>query len=261
MIRALSTAATGMEAQQTRLDVTANNIANVSTTGFKRSRAEFEDLMYQTERAPGSTTGPGTRAPTGVQVGMGVRTVATQRMHEEGSLSQTGNPLDVAIEGRGFYPINLPSGELAYTRDGAFKLDAEGRMVNSDGYPLATDINIPPDAQSVTIGADGQVSVILPNEAEPVSLGQIQLATFANPAGLQAMGKNLFTETAASGTPVLGNPGQDGTGTMMQGALELSNVKVVEEMIDLISGQRAYEVNSRVIKAADEMLQQTANLR
>jgi flagellar basal-body rod protein FlgG len=261
MIRALSTAATGMEAQQTRLDVTSNNIANVSTTGYKRVRAEFEDLMYQTERAPGSTTGQGTRAPTGVQIGMGVRTIATQRMHDEGSLQQTGNPLDVAIEGNGFYPINLPSGQVAYTRDGTFKMDNEGRVVNSEGYPLATDINIPADAQSVTIGGDCVVSVILPNEPEPVQLGQIQLATFANPAGLSTMGKNLYTETAASGTPILSNPGEDGTGTLAQGSLELSNVKVVEEMIDLISGQRAYEVNSRVIKAADEMLQQTANLR
>jgi flagellar basal-body rod protein FlgG len=261
MIRALSTAATGMEAQQTRLDVTSNNIANVSTTGYKRVRAEFEDLMYQTERAPGSSTGANTKNPTGVQVGMGVRTVATQRMHDEGSLQQTGNPLDVAIEGNGFYPINLPSGQVAYTRDGTFKMDNEGRVVNSEGYPLATDINIPADAQSITIGADGVVSVILPNEPEPAQLGQIQLATFANPAGLSTMGKNLYTETAASGTPILSNPGQDGTGTLSQGALELSNVKVVEEMIDLISGQRAYEVNSRVIKAADEMLQQTANLR
>jgi flagellar basal-body rod protein FlgG len=261
MIRALSTAATGMEAQQTRLDVTSNNIANVSTTGYKRVRAEFEDLMYQTERAPGSSTGANTKAPTGVQVGMGVRTVATQRMHDEGSLQQTGNPLDVAIEGNGFYPITLPSGQTAYTRDGTFKMDQEGRVVNSEGYPLATDINIPADAQSITIGADGVVSVILPNEPEPAQLGQIQLATFANPAGLSTMGKNLYTETAASGTPILSNPGEDGTGTLSQGALELSNVKVVEEMIDLISGQRAYEVNSRVIKAADEMLQQTANLR
>jgi flagellar basal-body rod protein FlgG len=261
MIRALSTAATGMEAQQTRLDVTSNNIANVSTTGFKRQRAEFEDLMYQTERAPGSSTGANTKNPTGVQVGMGVRTVATQRMHDEGSLQQTGNPLDVAIEGNGFYPITLPNGQQAYTRDGTFKMDQEGRVVNSEGYALATDINIPADAQSITIGADGVVSVILPNEPEPAQLGQIQLATFANPAGLSTMGKNLYTETAASGTPILSNPGQDGTGTLSQGALELSNVKVVEEMIDLISGQRAYEVNSRVIKAADEMLQQTANLR
>ena len=261
MIRALSTAATGMEAQQTRLDVTSNNIANVSTTGYKRVRAEFEDLMYQTERAPGSSTGANTKNPTGVQVGMGVRTVATQRMHDEGSLQQTGNPLDVAIEGNGFYPITLPNGQQAYTRDGTFKMDQEGRVVNSEGYALATDINIPADAQSITIGADGVVSVILPNEPEPAQLGQIQLATFANPAGLSTMGKNLYTETAASGTPILSNPGQDGTGTLSQGALELSNVKVVEEMIDLISGQRAYEVNSRVIKAADEMLQQTANLR
>jgi flagellar basal-body rod protein FlgG len=261
MIRALSTAATGMEAQQTRLDVTSNNIANVSTTGYKRSRAEFEDLMYQTERAPGATTGQGTRSPTGVQIGMGVRTVATQRMHEEGALQQTGNSLDVAIEGDGMFPITLPNGQTAYTRDGALKLDVEGRLVNSDGYPLATDITIPPDAQSIAIGADGLVTVTLPNEAEAVEVGQIQLTTFANPAGLSTMGKNLYLETAASGTPVTSEPGQDGTGTLSQGALELSNVKVVEEMIDLISGQRAYEINSRVIKAADEMLQQTANLR
>jgi len=261
MIRALSTAATGMEAQQTRLDVTSNNIANVSTTGYKRVRAEFEDLMYQTERAPGSSTGANTKNPTGVQVGMGVRTVATQRMHDEGALQQTGNPLDVAVEGNGFFPITMPNGQQAYTRDGTFKMDQEGRVVNSEGYQLATDINIPADAQNITIGADGVVSVQLPNEPEPAQLGQIQLATFANPAGLTMMGKNLYTESASSGTPILSNPGEDGTGTLMQGALELSNVKVVEEMIDLISGQRAYEVNSRVIKAADEMLQQTANLR
>ncbi len=261
MIRALSTAATGMEAQQTRLDVTANNIANVSTNGFKRSRAEFEDLMYQTERAPGATTGQGTRSPNGVQIGMGVRTVAVQRMHDIGSLQQTGNALDVAIEGNGMYPIALPSGQTAYTRDGAFKLDVDGRLVNSNGYPLATDITIPPDAQNVTIGADGLVTVILPGETEAVEVGQIQVATFANPAGMATTGRNLLVETAASGTAILSVPGQDGAGSLSQGTLELSNVKVVEEMIDLISGQRAYEVNSRVIKAADEMLQQTANLR
>jgi flagellar basal-body rod protein FlgG len=261
MIRALSTAATGMEAQQTRLDVTSNNIANVSTTGFKRSRAEFADLMYQQERAPGASTGQNTRTPTGVQIGMGVRTVATQRMHEEGALQQTGNSLDVAIEGDGMFPITLPNGQTAYTRDGALKLDVEGRLVNSEGYPLATDITIPPDAQAVSIGADGIVTVTLPNEPEAVEVGQLQLTTFANPAGLATMGKNLYLETAASGSPVTTEPGSDGTGTLSQGALELSNVKVVEEMIDLISGQRAYEINSRVIKAADEMLQQTANLR
>jgi flagellar basal-body rod protein FlgG len=260
MIRALSTAATGMEAQQTRLDVSANNIANVSTPGFKKGRAEFQDLMYQTLRAPGTAAGQGARTPTGLQVGMGVRAVATQRMHSEGDLQQTGNPLDVAIEGNGFFPVRLPSGGLAYTRDGAFKLDAEGRLVTDDGYALASDIAVPPEAQGLSIGADGTVMATLAGDPEPVELGKIELATFANPAGLMAQGKNLFTETQASGTAVSGAPGEGGIGTLSQGTLELSNVKVVEEMIDLISGQRAYEVNARVIKAADEMLQQTAQL-
>jgi flagellar basal-body rod protein FlgG len=224
MIRALSTAATGMEAQQTRLDVTANNIANTSTAGFKRSRAEFSDLMYQSQRAPGAATGNGTQAPTGLQVGMGVRTVSTQRMHSQGELRQTGRPLDVAIEGRGFYPVTLPGGEVAYTRDGALKIDAEGTLVTAEA-------------------------------------GQLQLAAFANESGLEAMGRNLYRETSASGTAVVGAPGENGSGTLAQGTLELSNVNVVEEMIDLISGQRAYEINSRVIKAADEMLAQTATLK
>jgi flagellar basal-body rod protein FlgG len=261
MIRALSTAATGMEAQQTRLDVTANNIANTSTAGFKKSRAEFSDLMYQTQRAPGAATGAGTQAPTGLQIGMGVRTVATHRMHAQGALRQTGNPLDVAIEGRGFYAINLPSGEVAYTRDGAFKLDAEGQIVTAEGYSLAGDISIPPDAQTVTIGADGTVSVTIPGESAAVEAGQIELTAFANESGLESMGRNLYRETTASGAPVTGAPGENGTGTLAQGTLEMSNVNVVEEMIDLISGQRAYEVNSRVIKAADEMLAQTASLK
>ena len=240
--------------------MTANNIANVSTAGFKKSRAEFADLMYQTIRAPGTATGDGTQAPTGAQVGMGVRTVATQRQHSMGDLRQTGNPLDVAIEGRGFFQVTLPTGENAYTRNGAFKIDAEGVMVNADGYRLSSDITIPPDAQSVTIGADGTVTAIDPGETEPTELGQIQTAMFANPSGLESMGKTLFRESAASGAAVLTNPGQEGAGGLTQGTLELSNVKVVEEMIDLISGQRAYEVNSRVISAADEMLQRTGNL-
>jgi flagellar basal-body rod protein FlgG len=261
MIRALSTAATGMEAQQTRLDVTANNIANTSTAGFKRSRAEFSDLMYQTQRAPGTATGAGTEAPTGLQVGMGVRTVSTQRMHSQGELRQTGRPLDVAIEGRGFYPVNLPSGEVAYTRDGAFKIDAEGQLVTGEGYTLAGDISIPPDAQSITVGADGTVTVVVPGETAAVEAGQLQVAAFANDSGLEAIGRNLYRETAASGTAVVGAPGENGTGSLAQGTLEMSNVNVVEEMIDLISGQRAYEINSRVIKAADEMLAQTATLR
>lgn len=261
MIRALSTAATGMEAQQTRLDVTANNIANTSTHGFKKSRAEFADLMYQTQRAPGAATGAGTQAPTGLQVGLGVRTAATHRMHAQGALRQTGNPLDVAIEGRGFYAVNLPSGEVAYTRDGAFKLDAEGQIVTAEGYTLAGDISIPPDAQTITIGADGTVSVTIPGESAAVEAGQIELTAFANESGLESMGRNLYRETTASGAPVTGAPGENGTGTLAQGTIEMSNVNVVEEMIDLISGQRAYEVNSRVIKAADEMLAQTASLK
>ncbi len=260
MIRALSTAATGMEAQETRLDVTANNIANVSTAGFKKSRAEFQDLMYQTMRAAGAPSGDG-RTPTGLQVGMGVRIASTQRMHTQGEMRQTGNALDVAIEGNGFFGVNLPGGKTAYTRDGAFKLSAEGQLVTSDGFGLVGDISVPPDAQSVTISPDGTVSATIAGEAAPVELGRIELTTFANPAGLSSTGRNLFEETAASGTAVTAAPGEDGAGTLSQGTLELSNVKVVEEMIDLISGQRAYEVNSRVIKAADEMLQHTANLK
>jgi flagellar basal-body rod protein FlgG len=261
MLRALSTAATGMEAQQTRLDVTANNIANVSTNGFKKSRAEFHDLMYQTTRPAGAPTGEGTQAPTGIEVGLGVRVAATQREQSQGELRQTGNQLDVAIEGQGFYQIQLPSGDVAYTRNGAFSLDSEGRIVNSDGFPLAGEIAVPLEAQSITIGGDGTISAIVPGDPQPQNLGQIQIATFANPAGLEPMGKTLFRESGASGAVVVGAPGQGGAGTLQQGTLEISNVNVVEEMIDLISGQRAYEVNTRVIKAADEMLGQTANLR
>ena len=261
MLRSLSTAATGMDAEQTRLDVTANNIANVSTPGFKKSRAEFQDLMYQTIKEPGAATGAATRSPTGLQIGMGVRTVGTQRMHSEGDLQQTGNPLDLAIEGNGFFPVTLPSGELAYTRAGALKLDAEGKVVTADGFPLGTQITIPTNAQSVAVAADGTVTASVPGSTTPVEVGKIQLATFANPAGLSALGRNLLKETAASGAPVTGSPGDNGIGSLSQGTLEGSNVKVVEEMIDLIAGQRAYDVNSRVIKAADEMLQQTANLK
>lgn len=261
MLRAMSTAATGMEAQQTKLDVTANNIANVSTNGFKKSRAEFADLVYQTQRSAGTATAGDARAPTGTQIGMGTRIQATQRQHSMGELRQTGNPLDVTIEGRGFYPVSMPSGETAYTRAGAFKLDAEGRMVTADGYALASEITVPPDAQSLSIGADGTVSATVPGETAPVELGRIEVATFPNPAGLDARGGNLFVETQASGAAVLGNPGENGAGSLSQGTLEGSNVKVVEEMIDIISGQRAYEINSRIIRAADEMLQQTANLR
>ena len=261
MMRSLATAATGMEAQQTKLDVTSHNIANVSTNGYKKQRAEFADLIYQTARAPGASAPGGGRTPIGLEVGLGVRVSGVQRIHSEGDMRQTGNQLDVAIEGEGFYQIQHPNGNVAYTRDGAFKLDNEGRMVTTDGYPMVGDLTVPPDATNVTIGADGTVTATVPGTAEPVEVGRIELASFVNPAGLSPEGRNLFLETPASGAPVTGPPGESGIGTTQQGMLELSNVQVVEEMVDLISGQRAYEINSRVVRAADEMLQQTANLK
>jgi flagellar basal-body rod protein FlgG len=261
MLRSLSTAATGMDAQQTKLDVTANNIANVSTPGFKKSRAEFEDLMYQTVMQPGTSTGANTQTPTGLQIGMGVRVVDTQREHSEGDLQQTGNQLDLAIQGNGFFGVTLPSGQLAYTRNGSMKMDATGKLVTSDGYALTSSITIPPDATSVTIGVDGTVTAAVATSAQPVQVGQIQLVNFPNPAGLASMGANMYSETGSSGTATTGTPGQNGIGTLQQGSLEGSNVSVVTEMVDLIAGQRAYDVNSRVIKAADEMMQETAQLR
>jgi flagellar basal-body rod protein FlgG len=261
MFRSLTTAASGMEAQQTKLDVTANNIANVSTNGFKKGRAEFADLIYQTQRAAGAATGQGTQAPSATEIGLGTRLVATGRSLSQGEFKQTGNQLDVAIEGHGYLQITLPGGETAFTRNGALKTSAEGRLVTSDGFSLAGDITVPPEAQSVTIAADGTVTAKVPGDAQPVELGKIQIATFANPGGLAASGGTLFRETSASGTAVLGAPGEGGAGSLRQGMLEVSNVNVVEEMIDLISGQRAYEINSRVIRAADEMLGQTAQLR
>jgi flagellar basal-body rod protein FlgG len=261
MFRSLATAASGMEAQQTKLDVTANNIANVSTNGFKKGRAEFADLMYQTIRTGGAPTGNGTNAPTPTEIGLGTRLTSTSRELGQGELRQTGGPLDVAIEGHGFLAVTMPNGETAYTRNGALKMSAEGRLVTSDGFSIAGDITIPPDAQTITISADGTVSAKVPGDTQAVELGQLQIATFANPSGLAAQGGTLFKETTASGTAVLGTPGDGGAGTLRQGMLEVSNVNVVEEMIDLISGQRAYEINSRVIRAADEMLGQTAQLR
>jgi flagellar basal-body rod protein FlgG len=250
-----------MDAQQTRLDVTANNVANVSTAGFKRSRPEFQDLMYQTLRAAGATTGGNAKAPVATQVGMGTRLVATTRMHTEGDLKQTGNALDLAIEGGGFFGVRLPSGEQVYTRDGAFKLDQEGKLVTSDGHPLVGDITIPPEAQQITIGADGTITVTMPREPQPVEVGKLDLFTFANPAGLVAAGRNQFRESLASGAAITQRPGEGGAGTLAQGTIEMSNVKVVEEMVDLISGQRAYEINARVVRAADDMLNETARLR
>ena len=261
MLRALATAAAGMEAQQTRLDVTANNIANVSTGGFKKSRAEFADLMYQTMRPAGAPTGAGTTAPGALEVGLGVRVAGTQRMESQGALQTTNNSLDVAIQGRGYFPVTLPSGETAYTRNGAFQINSEGMLVTNEGYQVGDGITLPTGAKTVTIAGDGTVSATVEGDPEPQVLGQLQLATFVNPAGLEARGGTLFGATAASGEAIVGPPGSDGAGNLLQGSIEQSNVSVVEEMIDLISGQRAYEINSRVIKAADEMLGQTASLR
>jgi flagellar basal-body rod protein FlgG len=261
MFRSLATAASGMEAQQTRLDVTAHNIANVSTNGFKRERAEFADLIYQTMRPAGAPTGNGANAPSATEIGLGTRLSTTAREFGQGELHQTGNQLDVAIEGKGFLAVTMPNGDAAYTRDGALQVTAEGRLVTSEGYSIAGDITIPPESTSVSIAADGTISAAVPGDSQPVQLGKLQVATFVNPAGLAAQGGTLFRETSASGAAVLGSPGEGGAGSIRQGMLEVSNVNVVEEMIDLIAGQRAYEINSRVIKAADDMLGQTAQLR
>lgn len=257
MIRALRTAATGMEAMQKRIDVTAHNIANVNTTGYRRQRAEFQDLLYETERMPGATTSDGTTLPTGIQVGEGVRLVSTTMELRQGTLQQTGNPLDIAIEGRGFLQVVQPNGELAYTRAGNLKVDAEGRLVTVDGFLVEPAVTIPTDATSVTISPDGVISVTTPGQTNAQEVGRIELAGFPNPAGMQAIGRSLYLPTAASGEPVVAQPGTEGLGTIAQGFLEGSNVQVVTEMIDLIASQRAYEVNQRVIQAADEMLQRT----
>ncbi len=257
MIRALRTAATGMEAQQKRIDVTAHNIANVNTSGFRRMRAEFQDLLYQTERMPGATTGDGSNLPTGIQVGHGVRLVSTTLELTQGTLQQTGNPLDLAIEGRGFFQVTQPNGELAYTRAGNLKVDAEGRLVTVDGYLLEPAVTIPQDATSVTVTPDGVVSVTTAGQSTAQEVGRIELAGFPNPSGLQAMGRSLYLPTSASGEPIVATPGTEGLGTVAQGFLEGSNVQVVTEMIDLIASQRAYEVSQRVVQAADEMLQRT----
>jgi flagellar basal-body rod protein FlgG len=257
MIRALYTAATGMQAQQLNIDVIANNLANVNTTGFKKSRADFQDLLYQTLRAPGSPSTNNTQLPTGIQVGLGARPAAVQRINLQGDYTQTGNPFDVAIEGTGFFQVTLPDGTSAFTRAGAFKVDNQLRLVNSEGIPLEPGINIPDGAEDITVGQDGIVSGLVPGQSSATQFGQIQTARFSNPAGLRALGKNLLQETDTSGPPQLGTPGQDNRGTILQGFLENSNVSVVEELVGLITGQRAYEVTSKAIQTADEMLRVT----
>ncbi len=260
MLRALNIAATGMEAQTTRIDNISNNLANVNTTGYKKSRADFEDLLYQTLKAPGAAAGEGAQAPVGLQVGYGVRAASSSKLFSQGDFQQTGNPLDIAIEGEGFIQVVRPGGDVAFTRAGNLKTDGEGRLVTSSGFAIDPEIVIPPDATSVSIGADGRVSVTQGQSAEAIEIGQIQLAGFTNPAGLSSVGHNLYAPTATSGDPIVGNPGENGLGTVIQGFLEGSNVKVVEEMIDLIVAQRSYETNSKVIQAADEMLRTTAQV-
>jgi flagellar basal-body rod protein FlgG len=257
MMRALNTAATGMAAQQTNVDVIANNLANVNTTGFRRSRAEFQDLIYQTIRTPGGLTGErdGSHLPTGIQIGEGVRTVSTTQIHEQGAMLQNAGSWDLAIEGSGFFQIMQPNGTIAYTRSGDFKLDADSRLVTTDGYLVDPPITIPPQATSVTVSPTGAISVTLANQTTSQEVGQIQLSTFVNPSGLVESGRTMFNISDASGQPILSNPGSDGAGTIAQGFLEASNVEVVTEMVDLIAAQRAYEVNQRVITTADEMLQ------
>jgi flagellar basal-body rod protein FlgG len=257
MIRALYTAATGMEAQQLNIDVIANNLANVNTTGFKKSRADFQDLLYQTIRAPGSPTSSNTQAPTGIQVGLGSRPAAVSRINTQGDYTQTGNDLDVAIEGAGFLQVALPDGTLAYTRAGALKLNSDGAMVTSDGLLVQTAPTIQAGSKDVTIGSDGTVSAQTPGSDKPTTVGNIQTARFLNPSGLRAVGKNLLQETDTSGAAELGVPGQDNRGTLLQGFLENSNVSVVEELVALITGQRAYEVTSKAIQTADDMLRAT----
>ena len=260
MIRSLWIAKTGLDAQQTQLDVVANNLANVGTSGFKRSRAVFEDLLYQTLRQPGAQSSQQTQLPTGLQLGTGVKPVASERVFTQGNLQQSGNSLDVAINGQGFFQVQMPDGATAYSRDGSFHLDGQGQLVTSSGYPLQPAITIPANAQTITIGRDGTVTVTQPGQAAPTQVGSIQLASFLNPAGLQAQGENLYVETASSGAPTTNAPGANGLGTVQQGYIETSNVNVVEELVNMIQTQRAYEINSKAVQTSDQMLQRLSQL-
>ena len=255
MDQALWIAKTGLEAQQTRMAITANNLANVNTTGFKRSRAVFEDLLYQNNGQAGAQSSEDTQLNSGLMVGTGVRVVATEKIFNQGNLVQTGNSLDMAIQGRGFFQVLTPEGSLAYTRDGTFQVNADGEVVTAKGFTLDPGITIPEDAQSITISGDGIVSALQPGNSTVTELGTIQIADFVNPAGLQPIGQNLFLETGSSGSPQTGTPGLDGIGTLSQGSLETSNVNTVEELVNMIETQRAYEMNSKAIATAEQMLE------
>ena len=260
MINSLQIAKTGMTAQQTQLDVIAHNLANVATAGFKRGTALFEDLIYQNLRQVGGNTADNAELPTGLHIGLGVRTVATARTYSQGNLQQTDNNLDVAINGNGFFRIQLPDGSVAYTRDGSFKLNNQGQIVTNQGYLLVDSPTVPENARSLTIGKDGQITVLVPGQAQPQVIGQITLANFINPAGLEPMGQNLFMESQASGAPNEGTPGAEGFGQVMQGFLESSNVNVVQELVNMIQTQRAYELNSKAVTTSDQMLQRLTQL-
>jgi flagellar basal-body rod protein FlgG len=260
MIRSLWIAKTGLDAQQTQLDVISNNLANVSTNGFKRARPVFEDLLYQTLRQPGAQSSQQTQVPSGLQVGTGVRTTATVRVFNQGNLQQTGNSLDLAVSGQGFFQVLMPDGTVGYSRDGSFQVDSQGQMVTSNGFAIQPPVTIPPNALSITIGQDGTVSVTQSGSSAPVQVGSIQLASFINPAGLQGTGQNLFIETAASGTPSINTPGTNGLGLVNQGYVETSNVNVVEELVGMIQTQRAYEINSKAIQTSDQMLGRLSQL-
>jgi flagellar basal-body rod protein FlgG len=260
MMRSLWIAKTGLDAHQTSMDVITSNLANVSTTGFKRSRPVFEDLLYQTLRQPGSSSSQATAIPSGLTLGTGVRVVATEHIFTQGTVQKTDNPLDLAIQGNGFFQIQLPDGTTGYTRDGAFQLNANGQLVTSAGYAVQPGINIPAAARSVTVAKDGTVAVTLQGQAAPQNVGQLQLATFVNPGGLDPLGGNLFAETASSGTPNAGAPGSNGIGSLRQGFVEGSNVNVVEELVSMIATQRAYEMNSKSIQTSDQMLQKLAQI-
>jgi flagellar basal-body rod protein FlgG len=258
-MESLWVAKTGLEAQQMRMTLVAQNLANVNTTGYKRGRAIFEDLLYQNVVQVGGLTSQQSEAPTGLNLGTGVRVVATDKQFTQGNLVNTNNPFDIAVEGRGFFEILLPDGSQAYTRDGTFQIDSDGQLVTSSGYVVQPAVTIPPSAQAVTIGVDGVVSAVLPGQADPIQVGTLQLTDFVNPAGLQPRGENLYIETISSGPPQPGTPGLNGLGNLAQGTLETSNVNVVEELVSMIETQRAYEMNSRAIETSDQMLQHLTN--
>ncbi len=260
MMRALFSGASGMHAQTLNMDVISNNLANINTAGFKKSRTEFQDLIYQTLREPGARSTIATEIPTGIQVGLGVKPVAVNRIFSQGNFKQTGSPLDLIIEGEGFFQVTTPDGTIAYTRAGTFNRDSTGRIVTSDGYPLEPALTIPADAISVTVGNDGTVSIQRPGETESTEVGSIQLVKFINQAGLKNLGKNLYLNTTTSGDPIQGTPGLEGLGTVAQGYQEMSNVDIVEELVGMIIAQRAYETSSKAIRAADQMLKNAIQL-